>query len=174
MDNKKDNRYYLDRFLTDLRFIIAHTADLEQDYSSFIRRFCRGFSAKYPEIDLRYDIMTANTPAQIAAEHDFFFTPCESPNIHNLLIRQHGTELVLPPNHPMMPQQTVYLHQLSDQTIIVPHAGELFGPYAKNYLLAEKATKGQVFAIKVDSLPTALFLSQMGKGVCIAPDTPET
>lgn len=25
MDNKKDNRYYLDRILTDLRFIIAHS-----------------------------------------------------------------------------------------------------------------------------------------------------
>lgn len=31
MDNTKDNRYYLDRILTDLRFIIAHTQDLDQE-----------------------------------------------------------------------------------------------------------------------------------------------
>ena len=31
MDNAKDNRYYLDRILTDLRFIIAHTQDLDQE-----------------------------------------------------------------------------------------------------------------------------------------------
>ena len=31
MDNRKDNRYYLDRILTDLRFIIAHTQDLDHE-----------------------------------------------------------------------------------------------------------------------------------------------
>ena len=31
MDNTKDNRYYLDRILTDSRFIIAHTQDLDQE-----------------------------------------------------------------------------------------------------------------------------------------------
>ena len=31
MDNTKGNRYYLDRILTDLRFIIAHTQDLDQE-----------------------------------------------------------------------------------------------------------------------------------------------
>lgn len=31
MDNRKDNRYYLDRILTDLRFIISHTQDLDQE-----------------------------------------------------------------------------------------------------------------------------------------------
>lgn len=36
-------------------------------------------------------------------------------------------------------------------------------------MLAEKATKGQVSIIKVDNLHTALFLTGMGKGVCIAP-----
>ena len=31
MDNAKDNRYYLVRILTDLRFLIAHTQDLVQE-----------------------------------------------------------------------------------------------------------------------------------------------
>ena len=31
MDNTKGNRYYLDRILTDLCFIIAHTQDLDQE-----------------------------------------------------------------------------------------------------------------------------------------------
>lgn len=29
MDNAKDNRYYLNRILTDLRFLIVHTQDLD-------------------------------------------------------------------------------------------------------------------------------------------------
>ena len=36
-------------------------------------------------------------------------------------------------------------------------------------MLAEKATKGQISIIKVDNLPTALFLVSMGKGICIVP-----
>ncbi len=28
MDNKKDNRYYLDKILVDLRFIMTHTKDM--------------------------------------------------------------------------------------------------------------------------------------------------
>ncbi len=146
---------------------------LEFSYSSFVRRFCRDFSARYPDIDLRYDILPASTPGSVALEHDIFFTPCTfldlPPNVQQVFIRSHGTELILPPGHPLMTQQAVYLHQLAGQTIVVPHAEELFGPYAQNYMLAEKATKGQVFAIKVDNLSTALFLTQMGKGVCIAP-----
>ena len=68
-----------------------------------------------------------------------------------------------------MSKPAVSLHQLSGQTIIVPHAGELVGPYAQNWVLAEKATRGQVSIIKVEDLPTALFLVTMGKGICIAP-----
>ncbi len=30
MDNTKDNSYYLDRILTDLRFILAHTQNLDR------------------------------------------------------------------------------------------------------------------------------------------------
>lgn len=146
---------------------------LEFSYSTHIRKFCQEFSNRYPDIELRYDVMTANTPSHVALEHDIFFTPCLfvdlPPNIRQIPVRAHGTELILPPNHPLMSKQAVYLHQLAGQTIIVPHAEEPFGPYAQNYMLAEKATKGQVSIIKVDNLPTALFLTAMGKGVCIAP-----
>ena len=68
-----------------------------------------------------------------------------------------------------MARSAVSLHQLVGQTIIVPHAQELFGPYAQNWMLAEKATKGRISIIKVDNLSTALFLVSMGKGICIAP-----
>ena len=30
MDNKKTNKYYLQKVITDLRFIIAHTKDISQ------------------------------------------------------------------------------------------------------------------------------------------------
>lgn len=146
---------------------------LELSYSSHIRKFIQAFQTRYPDIDLKYDVFPGSTPTQTALRYDLFFTPCifpDSPDtMHSLLARRHGTFAVLPPNHPLISRSAVSLHQLAGQTIIVPYAQELFGPYAQNWLLAEKATRGQLANIKVDNLATALFLVSMGKGICIAP-----
>ena len=146
---------------------------LEFAYSNHIRKFFRDFSGQYPDIELRYDIFTGNTPSRIVSEYDILLTPCVyhnlPENIHRVLVRRHGTHAILPAQHPLIFTSAIYLHQLAGQTIIVPHAQELFGPYAQNWMLAEKATKGQISIIKVDNLSTALFLVSMGKGICIAP-----
>lgn len=146
---------------------------MEFAYSNHIRRFFQNFSEQYPDIELKFDVFSENTPSYVASEYDILFTPCvyhDIPeNIHRILVRHHGTHAILPPQHPLISTSAVYLHQLAGQTIIVPHAQELFGPYAQNWMLAEKATKGQISIIKVDNLSTALFLVSMGKGICIAP-----
>lgn len=146
---------------------------LEFSYSSHIHAFFQTFSGRYPDIELKYDVFAGSTPSNVASECDILFTPCvfhDLPdNIHRLFVRHHGTHAILPPQHPLIATSAIYLHQLTGQTIIVPHAQELFGPYAQNWMLAEKATKGQISIIKVDNLPTALFLVSMGKGICIAP-----
>lgn len=146
---------------------------LEFSYSNHIRSFLKSFSSRYPDIELKYDVFAGSTPSNVASECDILFTPCiyhDIPeNIHRLLVRRHGAHIILPPQHPLISTSAIYLHQLTGQTIIVPHAQELFGPYAQNWMLAEKATKGQISTIRVDNLPTALFLVSMGKGICIAP-----
>ena len=146
---------------------------LELSYSNHIRKFIQDFLTRYPDIDLKYDVFPGNTPIQTALRYDLFFTPCTyldpPPTMQSLVSRRHGTFAVLPPNHPLMSRPAVSLHQLAGQTIIVPHAEELFGPYAQNWMLAEKATRGQISNIKVDNLATALFLVSMGKGICIVP-----
>ena len=146
---------------------------MEFAYSNHIRRFFQEFSGRYPDIELKYDVFSGSTPSHVASEYDILITPCvyhDIPEtIHRILVRRHGTHAILPPQHPLISTAAIYLHQLAGQTIIVPHAQELFGPYAQNRLLAEKATKGQISVIHVDNLSTALFLVSMGKGICIAP-----
>ena len=146
---------------------------LELSYSNHIQSFFRTFTNRYPDIELKYDVFSGNTPVSIVPGYDILFTPCvfhDLPsNIHRQFVRHHGTHAILPPHHPLIATSAVYLHQLAGQTIIVPHADELFGPYAQNWMLADKATKGQISIIRVDNLPTALFLVSMGKGICIAP-----
>ena len=146
---------------------------MEFAYSNHIRQSFQTFSARYPDIELKYDVFSGNMPNHVAGEYDILFTPCiyhDTPeNIRRIMIRRHGTYAILPPQHPLISTAAIYLHQLIGQTIIVPYAQELFGPYAQNWMLAEKATKGQLSIIKVDNLSTALFLVSMGKGICIAP-----
>lgn len=146
---------------------------LEFAYSNHIRKIFQDFSGQYPDIELKYDVFTGNTPSQIVSEYDILLTPCIYHNlpehVHRVLVRRHGTLAIFPSQHPLIFTSAIYLHQLAGQTIIVPHAQELFGPYAQNWMLAEKATKGQISIIKVDNLSTALFLASMGKGICIAP-----
>lgn len=146
---------------------------LEFSYSAHIRSFLQSFAARYPRIELVYNVLPFKTPENIPLEYDLLFTPCVyhnlPANVHSFLARHHGTYAILPPGHPLITRSTIYLHQLTGQTIIVPYASELFGPYAQNWLLAEKATKGQISCIKVDNLSTALFLVAMDKGICIAP-----
>lgn len=146
---------------------------IEFSYSGHIRKFLQDFRNRYPDFELQYDVFPQATPLETALEYDLFFTPCTyhnmSESMHRLLSRRHGTYVVLPANHPLMSKTAVTLHQLAGQTIIVPHADELFGPYAQNWILAEKATKGRISIIKVDNLSTALFLVSMDKGICIVP-----
>lgn len=146
---------------------------LELSYSNRIRAFIQDFLKRYPDIELQYFVHTESTPSQTILQYDLFFTPCSFPDLphtsHQLLVQKNSTFAVLPPNHSLMSKSAVALHQLIGQTIIVPHAEELFGPYAQNWIRAEKAAKGQVSIIKVDNLSTALFLVSMGKGICIAP-----
>ena len=146
---------------------------LEFSYSGHIRKFFQAFLERYPDIDLKYDILPGSTPSSVMTQYDLFFTPCVYHDIpettSRLFSRHHGTFAILPPGHPLMAKNAISLHNLAGQTIIVPHADELFGPYAQNWMLAEKATRGQTSIIKVDNLSTALFLVTMGKGICIAP-----
>lgn len=146
---------------------------LEFSYSNHIRKFLREFRSRYPDIDLKYDVLPGSTPAAVIQEYDLFFTPCTFHDLpdrmQHILVRRHGTYALLPPDHPLMSNSAVSLHQLAGQTLIVPHAQELFGPYAQNWILADKATRGQISTIKVENLSTALFLVSMGKGICIVP-----
>ena len=86
-----------------------------------------------------------------------------------VLVRRHETYLVLPGGHPLMSHSTIGLHQLAGQTLLVPYADELFGPYAQNWQLAVRDCARKLNAMPVPNLSTALMLVSLGQGVLIAP-----
>ena len=148
---------------------------LELAYSSHIKIFISKFMEHYPDIRVYFQALSEGTPAEITrtAVYDFIFTPCEypsaGPDIHMHLLRQHGTYAALPFGHRLASKSLIHLRELEGETIIVPFANELFGPYARNLLLAQKYTHEKVNSIKVPNLTTALFLVSLRKGIAIIP-----
>lgn len=145
---------------------------LEISHASHVKVFFTRFMERYPHIDLRIDVL-AGMPESILREYDVIFSPCtyyEQPeNTRMMLVQKHGTYLVLPPAHPLMSHATVGLHQLAGETLIVPYADELFGPYAQNWQLAVRSSTKKINHLPAPNIGTALFMVSLGQGILIAP-----
>ena len=140
--------------------------------ASHIRAFLSAFLRQYPGIDLRLEVL-ARMPRDTLDRYDVVLSPCNYFDLPEgsraMLVRRHETYLVLPAGHPLMSRSTIGLHQLAGQTLIVPYADELFGPYAQNWQLAVRDCARKLNAIPVPNLATALLLVSLGQGVLIAP-----
>lgn len=147
--------------------------ELEISYASYVRKFLLDFSLRYPELSLDVEIIPSNTPPEMMRSYDLLLTPCDylqiPPGIEKRKIASHGVYAVLPPEHPLMTQSLIALHQLAGETLVVPYSDEFFGPYAQNMLLAEKSTGGRIQIVSAPNLSTALFLVSIGKGICLTP-----
>ena len=112
-------------------------------------------------------------PREVIDQYDTVFSPCSyfdlPEHARRSLVRRHDTYLVLPPGHQLMSHASVGLHQLSGQTLIVPYADELFGPYAQNWQLAVRSCARKLNHIPAPNVPTALLLVSLGQGLLIAP-----
>ena len=146
---------------------------LELSQASHIQIFVSRFMEQYPGIHVIFDICPDGTPQQILEEYDIVFTPCEfhqTPDyVHRQLIREHSTYVALPPGHRLLSKSLLTLRELAGETMIVPFADQLFGPYAKNFLLVQKYTHDNINCIQTANLPSALFLVSIGKGIAIIP-----
>ena len=149
------------------------TCGIELSYASHIRLFVQRFMSRYPDTELTFDVLPGSIPEEILANYDLVFSPCAyyhlPSEITATFILSHGTYIYLPPGHPMVSRSMISLSQLGNETLIVPHAGELFGPYAKNAQLAERYAKGKITLLPVLNLSTALFLVSCGQGILIGP-----
>lgn len=140
--------------------------------ASHIRMFFSAFLRQYPGIDLHLEVL-AKMPRDTLDRYDIVISPCSYFDLPEgsraVLVRRHETYLVLPPGHPLMSHSTIGLHQLAGQTLLVPYADELFGPYAQNGQLAVRSCAQKLNSIPVPNLTTALMLVSLAQGVLIAP-----
>lgn len=152
---------------------IACVMELAQ--ASHIQVFISRFKERYPDIRIVSRILTEGTPESILYSHqyDFIFTPCEYMNlpagIHGHLLQEHGIYASLYAGHPLLSRSLLRLRDLERETLIVPFSHELFGPYAKNLILAQKYTHNQIRCLSVPNLSTALFEVTLGHGITLVP-----
>ena len=75
----------------------------------------------------------------------------------------------MPPKHHLITKQGVSFSDLIGESIIVPYMHDIYGPYYKNYILAEKYTHGRIHLVDAPNIHTALFWVSLQKGVCMIP-----
>ena len=118
-------------------------------------------------------MLLGSIPEEILSNYDLVFSPCAyyrlPSEITATFILSYGAYIYLPPGHPMVSRSMISLSQLGNEMLIVPHAGELLGPYAKKAQLAERYAKGKITLLPVPNLSTALFLVSCGQGILIGP-----
>lgn len=146
---------------------------LEFSYAAHIQVFISRFMERHPGIHINFDVCPNGTPENYLSKYNILITPCEYHHIpeyvHQHLINNHTTFAAVPPGHRLLSKTQLSLRELAEETIIVPFADELFGPYAKNWMLVKKYTHDHVKRIETSNLPSALFLVSIGKGIAIVP-----
>ncbi|MGN0747641.1 MAG: LysR family transcriptional regulator [Aristaeellaceae bacterium] len=152
---------------------IRIACSLELSYSSHIRLFMQQFLARYPDTEVSFEVIPGALPETVIDMYDLVFSPCNyfslPDHVHKTFIMSHGTYVFLPPGHSMVFRSMIPLSQLANETLIVPHADELFGPYAKNAQLAERSARGKLHMIPVANVSSALFRVSIGQGILIGP-----
>lgn len=141
-----------------LRIACSH----ELSYSSHIRSFVGGFQRRYRELDISFEVISGALPPAMLYSCDVVLSPCRypetPPDTREVLLQRHSAYAYFCPGHRLMSRQSVRLEELAGETILVPYANEAFGPYARNWQLAERQTRGAAACRRVPNLATAVFL----------------
>ena len=113
-------------------------------------------------------------PQSILRSYDAVISPCLyselPPETKADLLQRHNVYAYVWPGHRLMSRQSVALSELAGETLLVPYADEPFGPYARNWQLAERQTHGALACHRVTNLAAAIFLKSVDNAdILLAP-----
>ena len=144
-------------------------------YASHLQLFIGQFSERYPHIKVLPRVLSEGTPDETLTDRDLdiLITPCElsglPPFCKRSLVHDHAVQAVVYPGHRLIGRQSVRLEELAGEILTVPFAEEPFGPYQRNFVLAQKLTHGRISMLSAANLYTALFYVMQGQGILLAP-----
>ena len=136
--------------------------------------FLNYFSAKYPDIDFSLEILDRSDRVAVFDSYDLCFTAFELQKlpayIKSSIAFCSPAVLCMPENHRLFTNYHLHLEDLAGETLIVPHADEVFCSYAAVRQMAEKLTSYKINVLKAPNVATALAMVAFGKGVAILPN----
>ena len=146
----------------------------EQSLNAPVLHFIRSFMESYPQI--RLDLTP--TLGLIRKEHLYRsdltlcavdFTDIQMKDIEGCLLCTQQPLLAIPPFSRLGDLQEIHLEQLEGENLIVPYGDDLFGPYARNALLASRVCRNLLHRIEAGSPEEALLKVELGAGVMLIP-----
>ena len=153
---------------------LIHMNCHEQCMCEPVLRMIKDFSQRSDSIDFDIHIIESVKDITAIDETDILISPCDfidgmSDIYKGKKIHEQSALLAIPPYHRLGDRTEISLKELSDENLIVPFSDEFFGPYARNYFLAFKKSKGNIRKVSVPSVQDAILKIEMGEGVMILP-----
>ena len=146
---------------------------MEISYASHVKTFVSRFAERYRDVRVEFTVTPGRMSAALLSDYDIVLSPCvwlDLPlSIRHGLLYSHSCYAFVPPGHPLMAHAMLPLSRLAGESIIVPYADEMFGPYSQNWRLTERATHGKAICLAVENISSAVFHLSVGRGVLIAP-----
>ena len=147
----------------------------EQSLTPHVISFLRYFMETYPEINCHISPLIGSSKKEMIYSCDVFISPCDFMEMlrHDtegiLLTTQHSW-LAIPPFHRFGDKTGMILENLKGETLIVPYADEMFGPYARNAMAANKKCHGLLQKLNVKHPVEGLLMVELGLGMMLLPD----
>ena len=146
----------------------------EQCLTTHILAFFRSFMQNYPEIKLQVISLVTGSKREMIYTADLFFTPCDYISMlhrdaQGFQLKAQQPLLAIPPYHHFGDLQEIRLEDLKGEHLLVPYAGEMRGPYARNALIAGRKCHGLLHKIKVENPQSGLLQVELGAGVMLIP-----
>ncbi|MCR4877380.1 MAG: LysR family transcriptional regulator [Clostridiales bacterium] len=146
----------------------------ELSYAGHIRNLVSRFMRRYRDLDVSLEVLSGAMPLSVLRAYDVLLSPCRYAELpdgtRQTLLAQHNVYVYVYPGHRLMARQSIRLEELAGETVLVPYAAEAFGPYARNWQLAERQTRGTASCQRVTNLATALFMLSADTGcIMLAP-----
>ena len=159
------------RVRTEGRITITYQ---EQTLCTPVMNSIRGFRQRYPNIALDFHMIPSAPDISVIGDADFLLSPCDFTDqlpdgMEWRLLHKQQALLVYPPRHHFGDLQSISLRDLKGSHLFVPYANEMFGPYARNALLASRRSTGVISRIHVPSPAEGLLRVEFGEGMMIIP-----
>ncbi len=146
----------------------------EQTLNTTVLSFIRSFIERHPQIRLQLRPVHGQAKRDLLYTADIGLAPVDYTDmiikdVDGSLLCSQEALLAIPPYSALGIRQEISLSELGEDPLIVPYVDDLFGPYARNALLATRKCRSTLRRIEAGSPEEALLKVELGEGVALIP-----